>query len=334
MVVRNQKSLCYAIAMRIYRTYLYTFLLILIPFVSHAQFTPGTTAPTIKSSSSHPDAYTEVTLSLDAYTLDTNGSKISWTVDGINQPKAENERSLKVMTGAIGSIKEVRATLTLPNGSIVHTPYRLTATRVDLIIESDSFVPTFYKGRALPSTGSMVRAIALPTDGSGKSANQFSYVWRLNNKTLQGGSIYGKNTMMFEMPLGSEQILSVSIVDNLGRTTMKKTIALNPTDAELHFYIENPLKGLSRTVLTSPYLMLEDEVRIHAEPYYVSRSLLTNENLVEWRIDGKKVDNPSEDFGTIVLERSGVGGASTIGFHMRDLTNFLSGISGSFQLQL
>ncbi len=308
-------------------------ILVSIPFSTYAQFSQTVPEAFIDVSPRFPDPYSEVKLTLNTATLNTTGTQITWFIDGVKRSEFKNSRTITITTGNFGGEITAVANLIFPNGAVQKIEKTISVVRADITIEADTFVSPFYKGRSLPSVGSTVRASVVPFDGSSTGVEQYSYTWRLNNKALEGGSIYGKNYVSFILPIGRKHFLGVDVNDSKGNAVVSKTIIINTREPEVLFYEDNPLKGLSRNMVANPHIMVQDEIKIHAEPYYLSRSVVDSNMLIEWKIDGKRVNTRQKDFGTIVLQRSLVSGVSNVEFHIRDLNNYLQGVKGSFRVQ-
>ena len=185
--------------------------LLITPTLVGAQFNNLSNNINIESSPRFPEPRETVVLTLNAYSIDTNGSSITWLVDGVELTDKNNERSITVIAGEIGVIKNISAIISKA-GTVNTITHRLKPTRIDTYIEADSLVPTFYKGRALPSIGSNIRVTALPFTGETIAPNEYAYLWRLNNKVLYGGSVLGKQTAEFKAPKARESILSVDVI--------------------------------------------------------------------------------------------------------------------------
>ena len=72
---------------------------------------------------------------------------------------------------------------------------------------------------------------------------------------------------------------------------------------------------------------------VRAEPYYLSRDVLTQDYRAEWRVNGTVLDNPSDDPLLITLRAGGEGGGIfDIGFRIQSTEQLLQGAQGNFAL--
>ena len=281
---------------------------------THAQF-PGALPQAVVSLTSNPQypgPFTETTVSLDDYSVNAVGAVITWYIDGKEQVESKNVRSITLTTGSVGKSTVVKVTLTRQNGGVLTASKTLTPTAVDILVEADTYTPTFYIGKALPSAEANVRAVALVHDGSSATPDSYTYLWSLDTNVLRGGAVRGAYTYDFTMPRYKNKILSVQVLNTRGEVVGKGSTILNPVDPELYFYEHSPLRGLSTKTLTAPYPLIGEETTIYGEPYFLHTGLDTNETTFDWRINGTKVNS---DFGTpnaVSLKRVGENGEARV----------------------
>lgn len=309
------------------------FSLFIFPFGTHAQVGGLNQNIAIITSPHYPEPNTETTISLDAYTYDTTGASITWYVDGMEETAAKNQRSFDLVTKAVGEVTEIKVVVKFRTGQTLSKTTIINPVRIDMVVEADTLVPTFYRGRALPTTGSIARVIATPHTGKTISPQDLTYSWKHDNKVLFGGPVKGKQVAEIEVGMGLEQIITVEIIDDLGKPIARKSIVLPLSKPEVVFYEENPLRGASRQAIAKTHFMTGDATTLRAEPYYMSADIFSNNPLIEWKIDGHKVTNQSSDPQYLSLERITSNGSSKINFHIRNLKQLLQGVESEFTLR-
>ncbi|NCN52718.1 hypothetical protein GW943_02835 [Candidatus Parcubacteria bacterium] len=278
-----------------------------------------------------PAPFSTVTVSLNAYTLDTVGASIRWYIDGTESTNVRNERAITLIAKDLGEATVVRATLTLASGVPLTVSTTIVPTSIDLIIEADTLVPSFYKGRALPVSGAPLTLIAIPHDGSNKGPGSYSYSWKLGEDILFGGSVMGKYRITTTMPQYSRPLV-VTVYDSTGKTVGSAAVNLEPVSPELYFYETNPLRGLSERAVNGSYTLIGDEVTMRAEPYFMTANIFSQSPLIAWTIDGREVATNETDSGSITLRREGGSGSANIGFRLSNQAQFLQHVTGSFNL--
>lgn len=297
------------------------FFAILMCFLCLASLLPEVNAQTLGISTDgirltttpkFPGPNEKTKVSLDDYSLNTLGSTISWYIDGIPQENLKNNRSIEVTTGDLGKKTTVRVQLT-KDGTLPLT-YTLTLipTQVDLILETDTYTPIFYEGRALPSKDANIRAIALVHDNSGRARSEYTYRWSENSTILYGGAMKGKYSIDRTMPQFDGKRLTVEVFDSEGVLIAQESTILRTTNPELYFYEENPLRGLTEKAITADFPLISDETTIYGEPYFLNATMSTNDADFIWRINNQKTISDSVIPNSIILSGSGSEGKATI----------------------
>jgi len=300
------------------------------PFMTHAQFPSTLTqenTSTITSLPRHPEPGETVTLTLNDYSINTNGATTRWFVNGVMV--SENERSLQLNAGALGNSTAVIVRTSLPNGTTLEAAHTVTPIRVDMLIEADTLTPAFYKGRSIPSSGSLVRVTAIPFTGVDRDPETYSYTWKVKDKVQTGGSQYGGNSVTFTSGFERNMEVSVDIIDTDGTIITSETIYVPLSDPELHYYEINPLRGMSEFAIGGGFTFVGDEIRVRAEPYFISSSLLNENPHREWKLNGSTIKNPSGDLQEITLRKQGDSGSFQLEFHIRNLKQLLQGVKKS-----
>ncbi len=296
-----------------------------------AQFTglSGGTGSNLVLSPRFPEPGEAVRVSLNDYSINTNGATIQWFVDGTEVTNAANERTLTIRAKGLGNTTEIAARTTLPNGVQLHTKATIDPVRVDMLIEADTIAPSFYKGRTIPTVGSVVQVTALPFTDTAKAPTAFAYTWKVKGKVVGGGSRFGKNAISFNSGFGKNIPVAVDIYDSAGKHIASESIIVPLAEPELHFYEMNPLRGMSERVMDDTYVFIGNEVHVRAEPYFLDTSLLSSNPHVEWKLNNRSIENASSDPQEITLRKEGDRGSFNLEFHIRNLQQLLQGVEDS-----
>lgn len=279
--------------------------------IASAQSIPTGTSASLITTPPYPEPHSVVKVSLDAYMIDTTGARITWYVDGKVQSDAQNERSLEVLTGALGTSQVVRAEIVSIGGFPLNVSHTISPTRIDLITEASTYVPPFYKGKALPVENLPVRVIALPHSGSDALPTTFTYQWTLDDTVLFGGPIKGKYAIDITVPQYPNHELLVVVSDSKGRLVGESRTTLSGVAPELYFYEYSALKGLNSRALMNETTIIGDEMTVYGEPYYTASDISPQSVEFTWRINGERVDG-GEDPHTLTLRKTGGGGNARI----------------------
>lgn len=276
-----------------------------------------------------PRAHEEVTVTVQGFSVDLDRAEVSWVLNGALKKKAVGARSFSFTTGALGQTSSLEIIVVSPSQGLFKGQIAVRPAEVDILWEADTYIPPFYRGKALPSSRSSIRLSAVPflAGGNGVLLKPASlvYSWEQDGKKLTAASGFGKQTVFLEGPrLYQESIVSVEVSSLDGSITAKKTIFFDPTTPLVAFYEKHPLRGIVRNqTLSANYLLQKDEFSLRAEPYFFPLAAYKNRALeFEWTVNTQKV--LSQKQGELVLRKeSQKGGSSRVELKIRDLEKLL-----------
>lgn len=268
-------------------------------------------------SPAYPGAYTDVTVTATSYSADLNRATLTWQIDGKPAESGVGLRSITVETGDLG-VKKTVVVLVRPSGesSTFRDEITITPTEVDLVAESNSYIPPTYRGKALFTPGSAVRITALPVfiDGTGKIVppEKLVYTWQRNFVGVPNASGYGKRT--FELPrLKNTAIENISVmVSSLdGELRKERSITVKSTPPKLLFYEDRPLLGTwYNQALGNTVDLKESEITLRGEPFGIVSSV--SSTIFEWLVSGEPTEGSPENARLLTFRheaRSGSGNA-------------------------
>lgn len=286
----------------------------------------------LTSSPTYPGPNSSVTVSLDDYSVESIGATITWYVDGIELSDNQNERSITLETGSVGEKIPVRVVLSRTNAPTLSSSLTLTPTVVDVTIETNTYVPAFYAGRALPSNDSPIRAVAVVHDGTGAADTTYSYKWSMGSTVFNAGAVKGKNVFEFTPERYTQAPLIVEVFKADGSQIARKSIDLLVMDPELHFYEQSPLQGLFEREVSSPYTLIGEETTIYGEPYYINAQMQDSDANFTWKINGNPTQNDGTAPNAITLRQVGGGGEAQIGLHVITKRQIPQFVEDAFQI--
>jgi hypothetical protein len=251
------------------------------------------------------------------------GTKLDW---------AFNMRSITLEAPSVGKTAEIKAVLQLPSGTTEVVATEITPLYLDIIIEPQTHVPSFFVGRALPSPGSTVNATALLSSNT-LLTGDYLYTWRLNNAVVEGGPLRGGNRVSFTMPQDSYSTLSVTVTKLDGTVLARRAITLPSVAPKLLFYEVSTLYGMLERALQSPFPFLGNNTTFRAEPYYLDSAVFNSPNLVQWYIDGQEALSNNNPY-SITLGRTGELKQTELMFRVQSTTKLLQGAKQSLILDV
>lgn len=168
------------------------------------------------------------------------------------------------------------------------------AQEVDILWRGDTYVPPFYKGKALWSSQSRITFLAIPHGaGIGNPAN-LTYKWTKNGTVLGNINGIGKNTMAFtDSILSRSQIIKVDVLSSdQGTTLASASVTITPISPTLAIYENNPLYGFMFHKETGDtYKLQEKEITFTAFPFFFSAlNRLDGAINYEWRTNAGEAE--------------------------------------------
>jgi hypothetical protein len=217
-------------------------------------------------------------------------------------------------------LSEVSYRITTSNGVSFDKKISITPSDVVLFWESSAYTPPFYKGKSLFSFEGNVRIIAIPNivnaSGIRYKPEELVYTWRRGMGTDVDASGYGKNIFFWngDVVSTSEEI-SVEVSDLKKTTKATASIIIEPKEAEVLIYENNPSLGiLWNKAIKDNFNLNNTEISFVASPYYFNNP--GQETISSWFVNGQK--SPETSNQITFRNTSGAEGYSKISF---DITN-------------
>ncbi len=273
--------------------------------------------PTLSTTPQFPGLGDTVNVSLSTFGITMTGASIVWSVDGVEQKESKNARSIVVRTKENGKPSTVTATVIMVNGKKLSATRTIHPGNIDLVAEPETYTPLSYQGRALPSAGSVVRVVAIPTlysNGKRVPASELMFTWSQDGAVLFGGPVTGKEEVTIVMPRFSGTTVTVTAQKTDGSLRTQNSLQLQSVRPLVLFYEESTLYG---TLLSAPstFVTPKEEMTVRAVPYYTPGAPRGGGALTyHWTVDGKRVEPTSSDPYTLTLKRVAEAVHTTIGF--------------------
>lgn len=229
---------------------------------------------TISLEPKNPAPYTETTLTLVSYSFSLNTSLITWSRGGKTVLSGFGEKRLRVMTGAVGELLPVHVHVVTADNISIELDITITPKSVNLLYEvPESYVPTFYEGKALPGEGAFVRFVALPNISEGGRMvppSMLSYSWYVNNTYVDESSGTGKQVAILRLDYLSTYTRVKVVVRSPRGEVAEKSIDVYPHEVMPLLYQHDPLFGSNLTSLIIRRFEATKDFTLSLEPFFVS----------------------------------------------------------------
>ncbi len=256
-------------------------------------------AITVNLAPQNPSAGENTTITLDSFSNNLDSILISWFVNGKKVSSGIGLKSFSLIAPSAGSETTVRSVLAFADGDIEKKIIIRPSVMVLLWEAIDSYVPPFYKGKALPTADSEIRVVAMPevkSKGAVVSPKNMLYSWRKNytNEPLASG--YGKNSFTFindYLENGDNIAVTASTLDE--QYSSQASVGITVYQPQISFYKNDLTLGtIWEKALANGHRIVGDQT-IVAEPYFMSPKEIWSQSLVwNWFINGNLTNNVSE----------------------------------------
>lgn len=273
-----------------------------------------------------PGPETSTVVSLADASLLSLGAKVRWFIDGVEQTNDQDSLSTTFTTKGVGEVTEVLAEFSVPGNGPVRSKATVAPTRIDLIIGADSYVPSFYLGRALPGRASEISARA---HVFGDDSGPYQYYWRIGSTNFNDSP--RSNMITYRPTLTSQVLFQLRVENDQGELVGETSTVVDLVRPEIHFYESNPLHGLIPVALQSPYNLIKQELTIRGEPFYVSGSL--NDLALEWTIDNGDVEGDVDNPLQLSIEKTTNTGTARVGLDLINRNGFVEDAEASIKIQ-
>lgn len=286
----------------------------------------------------NPEPYEEVSMDLSSYATDLNKAIITWQIDsrvvqsGIGKTSYSFKSSgpntttiLNIIIKPVGSVNTI-------NKRIAFSP-----SEVLMLWESlDGYTPLFYKGKALPSRGGRIKAVAIPDTNTVKSGSgSFSYTWGNNGEVLLDVSGYNKNSYVFKNDLfDSKNDITVTVSSVNENYNAEKTIEVESYNPKVLFYKKSPTEGvLYNFALQNKDALIEDEMTLVAVPYFLAIKGNEFNFNYNWTINGDSIKTPRKKT-ELTIRPTSRGGYADINIVFESVSELFQEVTGQLRLTL
>lgn len=264
----------------------------------------------------YPKEYSAVSVSLESFATDLDRAQIVWREDGQIIDSGTGIKTKRFITKGNGVQQEISVEVTTLSGYILRKAISLTPQTMDILWEaSDSYVPPFYKGKALPGEQSVLRVVAVPNftiNGIPVNRKEIVYNWTHNETGAELSSGFGRSFFAFMFdPLKKTESVRVVASTKDGFSSTQETVYITPQKSEILVYEETPLLGvLYDKAFMGGVRLTIPEMTLVAEPFFFSgRNRIQNALSYTWSINNTITTNEKDPRKITVRRGEGKGEA-------------------------
>lgn len=253
-----------------------------------------------------PKAGDTIHLKAESPLFDLAKSSLTWRIDGqvVAQGTGISETDYTVSSSATSI--EVSLSVDDPAWGSASSVLTITPLELDIIFDAPTYVPPFYRGRALPSGGGNIRLQAIarfPGSRGPLSENTITYTWRRNNRILTSASGLGKSSITVEAPTpGDTDTFSVRASANDDTLSATASVTIPSSEPVLMLYEDQPLFGILFHSAIPKEIPARGDITVAAIPYFATSQRLDDPSLkYAWRINEQNATASSTKKNEITL---------------------------------
>ncbi|MDP3784565.1 MAG: hypothetical protein Q8R12_00585 [bacterium] len=311
--------------------------LLLTPaFYASAQTLGDVSSITIDLSPKVPAPLETVGARLSTFSFDADRAYIQWILDGRTLAAGTGVKDVSFQTGTAGSVSRLSVRVSPAGGETLEKTIEIRPAAIDLLIESESFLPSWYRGAAVapPAGGVKVVAIANFVSGGSKfDPKTLIYNWSIDGEIRGDLSGRGRDSIKIKASRveGDPIEVSVNISSPDNSIQARALTRIEAQKPKLLFYERRPLEGLvSSEALSARTIAAGSRFEVEAVPFFTNISSL-KELVFSWKFDSAEIaSNPREPNVFVVKSEAGGAGRAFIEAAIKNLKNILEEVSASF----
>jgi hypothetical protein len=311
-------------------------ILFLVPTITQAVIETGTgsnVTSTITPNNPRPGDI--ITIALDGYGFNIDKSYFKWENKGKESSSGVGKKSYSFQLGKLGDSTKINVSVNYGGRVIAEKSFYFEPADIDLIWESNSYIPPFYQGKARATAGSELKIQAIPyliTDkGVVEKSSDLTYTWRRDGTFLSGSSGKGRDLLIINTDPNDRQIkISLRINSPNSLSYVDKDFIINLDQPDLVFYEKKPLIGLDYLkAVIDDYELYEEEANFTAIPFFWPTGSISNLNYL-WRVNGLESQNTNN---LIVRQPDSGAGENNISLEVTERNGQTRSSNGQFNIQ-
>lgn len=303
---------------------------------------PGVSDVTVVVSPLNPGPLQDVTITVKSYAFNIQAADVEWSVDGKAAGGGVGSDSYTIMTKDVGTPTNVTVTVTAIGNAPAIKNITITPMSVDLLWQAtDSIVPPLYRGKAMPTSESAVKFVAIPQvksqGGVLLGSQNFLYGWSENYTGKQNDSGYGKDSYTTTMDyLNPTKHIDVDAGTRDGAIDTSAHIDLTPILPKLAWYASSPLYGPEFDhMLSGTYVVAGSDTSIIAEPYFFSPANPADPTLAYvWTLNGQPLTTPPIPNSLFLHRGTSATGIAELDLSVTNLARLFQESTGRLTLSL
>lgn len=290
----------------------------------------------LTSSNENPGPGETVKITAKGYGFDIDSAKITWSSNGRILDEDIGLTEMSIIAPILGQRAIIEVTAKSSQGKIYNNSIAIQTGSVDMILESDGYVPPLFRGKVNPSYQNTVKISAIPhlADSSGKEFDPKTliYEWRVNERILEKESGYGKQSISIKGDIVPRPyIVKVAVSTRDGKEQSEGRVSVDPQEPKLLVYIEDPLYGplYNKAISGSVSIGSQKETTVLTVPYGFNKG---SDIFYSWNINGVQKSDLTSNESVVLRSPEGSAGSSNIEIVIRNNKEILQRAAYAFSV--
>lgn len=298
----------------------------------HAQAIPSFADVEIDIMPKFPEPYQQVDIEAISYSVALDTRTVTWYVNNQEYQKGVGKKSISIRMGGPGSTTNVRISVDVGTSDPVVKSIELKPNVIDLLWEAiDSYVPPFYKGKALPAAEGAIRVTAIPSGSS--TLNGMVFTWLRNNEVSQSDSGFGRNSLSLRNTIfDTVSRVGVRVLSPDGRYQAEKSLSIARGEPFLRFGVYKP-GSMPRFATTNGFLDAPSgNFELRVEPFFLSSRNGYSGLNYKWIVSGEDYVNQEKKTNSIYLSPLGENATVPFDVSLSHFTYTLQELKGKISI--
>jgi hypothetical protein len=271
--------------------------------------------------------------------VDLANSSVVWHAGGSVIAQGVGSTTATMTAGSLGSETPIEVDIQTPDGTLLTAQATVAPTQLDLLIGSDSYVPPFYQGRALPTAGTDIIAQAMANfvraDGSVIPDSDITYTWKQDSVVLGQISGRGRSSVVIPlMHLYSGNTITVNAQSSDGTRASEAIVVVPLSQASVDLYEDHPLYGvLYNNAVGSSFFVPETEMAFAAIPFFTGARTPNDSALsYTWQVNEQKIPESVSLPSELTINAANSTGQAAVRVEVTHATNFYLDSTGEWNI--
>lgn len=276
-------------------------------------------------------------ISVTSYSTNLNAARVSWYTNSSLLVSGIGETVASFVSPQAGESLVIDLIIETQEGNTIEKSFEIAPALVDLIYETQTYTPPFYKGKAVYTHQSTAIIHALPKiieEGERKRDDDLIYTWEVNGSVQQDSSGYGKNILYFNTGiLSTTSDITVTVESATSNQIAINSLVLEPHDSEILLVQEHPLYGLMDNSTNGTISTGSNDVIVHAIPLFFN-TFLRDTSLINyiWTVNGSALGEDNNSSIIAFQTPPGESGSADVSIRAEHTRDFLQGATNRLEV--